>query len=99
MKTYKTNGASDFYCVCCGKKGIPVLRRIGKEKEPGHLKKLFCIYCGREVNHAEVRPNGKYTYVDFSIEYHFGNFTKDGDRILPYKQFEAKVEKECGIHV
>ena len=94
MKSYKTNGASEFYCTSCGRKGIPILRRIGKEKEPGHLKKLFCIYCNKEVNHVEIRQNGKYTYNDFSLEYNWGNFTKEGERKLPYKQFESELRKE-----
>ena len=34
---------SDFYCTKCGIKGIPVFRTVGTEREPGHLKKLFCL--------------------------------------------------------
>lgn len=94
MRSFKISGASNFYCTCCGRKGIPILRKIGKEKEPGHLKKLYCLYCGREVNHVEIKPNGKYTLNDFNIEYQYGNFTSTGERKLPYKQFEATLKKE-----
>lgn len=44
----------EFYCLCCGKKGLPIVRR-GSKKERGHLKKLWCPYCMETVNHMEVR--------------------------------------------
>ena len=33
----------EFYCVNCHNKGISIPRRKGAEREPRHLKKLFCI--------------------------------------------------------
>ena len=47
--------SSEFYCTCCGRKGIPIPRKKGSEREAGHLKKLYCIYCKEEVNHIECR--------------------------------------------
>lgn len=88
----KLSDVSDFYCTECGHKGIPVIRKVGREKEPGHLKKLFCLYCNKETNHVEIRPNGKYNINDFFIEYSNGNFV-EGKRQLPYKQFEAKMRE------
>ena len=32
-----------YYCTECGNRGIPVLRKAGQSKEPGHLKKLYCF--------------------------------------------------------
>lgn len=84
---------SDFYCTVCGKKNFPIIRKPGKEKEPGHLKKLYCIYCQKEQNMIEIKQFGKYTLQDFYIEYNNGNFI-DGIRTLPYKQFISKVEKK-----
>ena len=49
----------DFYCTKCGSKGINVPRIKGKLREPGHLKKLFCLKCQEEVNHVETTDNGK----------------------------------------
>ena len=83
---------SDFYCTKCGKKGLPVVRKTGKEREPGHLKKLFCLYCQEEVNMVEIKPNGKYTVEDFNIEFKEGNFI-EGNRQKPYKQFLAEYEE------
>ena len=85
---------SDFYCTKCGKKGLPIARRVGSQREAGHLKKLYCIYCKEEVNHAEVRPFGDYNYEDFLVEFRNGNFDNEGNRILPYRQFFAELRKK-----
>ena len=72
---------SDFYCTKCGRKGIPLVRKQGQQREPGHLKKLYCLACGEEVNHAEVRGVGSaYTKEDFMLEFALGRFV-DGNRI------------------
>lgn len=46
---------NEFYCTHCGKKGIPIPRRGGYQREPMHKKKLYCIYCKDEYNHVECR--------------------------------------------
>lgn len=92
-KDIRLANLSDFYCTCCGRKGIPILRKTGQEREPGHLKKLYCLYCQEEKNMVEIRQGGKYTLLDFEMEYHGGNF-KDGVRLKPYKQFIADYKKE-----
>lgn len=71
---------SDFFCTCCGSKGIPIARIAGYNKEPGHLKKLYCLKCKKETNHVEIRPYGSYRYEDFLEEYNLGRFY-DGKRI------------------
>lgn len=71
---------SDFYCTKCGRKGIPIARKIGSQREPEHLKRLYCIYCKEAVNHAEVRPFGAYTKEDFFEEFKLGRFI-NGDKI------------------
>ena len=71
---------SRFFCTKCGREGIPILRKKGQLREPGHLKKLFCIYCQKVVNHAEIREIGGYTEEDFRQEFESGLF-KNGQRI------------------
>ncbi len=34
---------SEMYCTECGKSGIEIPRKVGKEREAGHLKSLYCI--------------------------------------------------------
>ena len=84
---------SDFYCVICGNKGIPVIRH-GAQREKGHLKKLFCLCCNKETNHAEIRHFGGYTLENFYQEYNHKNFDENGNRKLSYSQFRAKLNKE-----
>ena len=43
----------EFYCTCCGNRGIPIARNTASQRGRGHLKKLYCIYCKKEVNHYE----------------------------------------------
>jgi len=45
----------DFYCMCCGNKGIPLSRQVGKNRGAQHRKLLYCIYCQKRVNHIECR--------------------------------------------
>ena len=44
-----------FYCINCGKRGIPLARKCGKQREKFHRKKIFCLTCQCEVNHVECR--------------------------------------------
>jgi len=89
---------SEFYCTQCGSRGIPVLRKCGNEREAGHLKKLFCLKCQKEVNHVECKPLTKYTHEDFLIEFEEKNFTPEGQRIMTYGQLKSKLNKEGRLH-
>ena len=77
-----------FFCTNCGQKGIPIARSVGKLREPGHLKKLYCIYCKAEHNFAEIGPG--YSEEDFRREFEAGNF-KEGKRVLTFRQVRAQV--------
>lgn len=84
---------SNFYCTCCGNKGIPIFRKAGGEREPGHLKKMYCLTCKKETNMAEIRSFGKYNLEDFWTEFSHGNFTKEGKRKEPWNIFVTKVRQ------
>ena len=94
LKNIKSITLSDFYCTCCGNKGIPIFRTIGQEREPGHLKKIFCLYCQEEKNMVEIKSNGKYNLEDFWIEYEYKNFDENGNRKEPWKRFTSKIKQE-----
>ena len=72
---------SEFYCTQCGQKGIPISRKRGQERELGHLKKIYCLHCKIQTNHAETRPFTKYDFETFKLEYEYGNFNEQGKRI------------------
>lgn len=88
---------SEFYCTECGRKGIPVVRRPNQQREAGHLKKLYCLYCKKETNHAEIRPFGSYTVEDFQREYELGRF-EDGNRV-PTKDLLKCSKVDCEYNV
>lgn len=59
MASYENH---DFYCMNCGRKGIPLSRRVSLQHGKFHRKKLYCIYCKEEVNHIECK-----TYEEVQI--------------------------------
>lgn len=44
-----------FWCIKCGRQGIPVQRKINHKYGKHHRKKLWCPTCKMEVNHIECR--------------------------------------------
>lgn len=92
-KNIRNLSISDFYCTQCGLKGVPILRTAGREREPGHLKKLFCLNCQKECNMVEIKPRGKYDLDDFLIEFNYGNFDKEGNRKEGWRTFIAQIKK------
>ena len=85
---------SEFWCTKCGKKGLPVWRKIGQAREDGHLKKLYCFNCKMETNHVECKSITPYSYEDFKLEYEYNNFTEDGLRIYTLKQLKSLIREE-----
>lgn len=52
MAKYETH---DFYCLNCGEKSIPIMRKEGRQHGAMHRKKLWCWKCKMEINHIECR--------------------------------------------
>ena len=72
---------SRFFCTQCACEGIPIARKQQKQREAGHLKKLYCINCKKECNHVEIRPfEDGYNYEDFLEEFNLGRFV-NGERV------------------
>ena len=102
---------SRFFCTQCGREGLPVMRKNGQLREAGHLKKLYCIFCQQEVNHAEVREIGGYTEEDFRREFEAGRFVNGQREALaectckkcPFnyngKCWNSKKDKDCGHRI
>ena len=42
-----------FFCMRCGKEGIPILRKVNHKHSKHHRKKLWCPTCKMEVNFIE----------------------------------------------
>lgn len=75
---FKSMKISEFYCSECGNKGISIPRCKGNLRNSGHLKKMFCVHCKKETNHAEIC--GSYYETDFREEFEKGRFI-DGIRV------------------
>lgn len=72
---------SEFYCTRCGTKGMPLARKMGKQRENGHLKKIYCLHCKMETNHVEIRP--------FDYEYTVEDLKRDiENNVYEGRQFE-----------
>lgn len=97
MPNRRETTTSDFYCVRCGNKGIPIARKVGSQREAGHLKKLYCPHCKEEVNHAEVRPFGNYNYEDFLMEFELGRFVDD--LRVPIAKLTSCTKIDCKYNV
>lgn len=86
---------SKMFCCNCGKEGIDIARINGHYREAGHLKKMYCIHCKKEWNHAEVRPfYSDYSYEDFKLEMQYNNFDEHGNRKEPYRIFRGNLKKK-----
>lgn len=97
MSRTKEVTLSDFYCTCCGSKGIPLPRKVSKQTEAGHLKKIYCLHCQEETNHVEIRSFGCYRYEDFKKEFDLGRFV-DGNRV-PVTDLESCGFTNCKYNV
>lgn len=81
----------DFYCTKCGNKGLSLPRKIGQLREPGHLKKMYCVHCQDEHNFAELSV--RYKKEDFMYEFKTGNFI-DGNRQKTLKEIQREMGEE-----
>ncbi len=85
----------EFYCTQCGKCGIPVPHKLGYLRECGHLKMLYCIFCGKATNHAECISGSAYSVRNFMEEFQSGNFDEDlEDWYILFDIAEDNVQEE-----
>lgn len=88
---------SDFYCINCGKKGIPVWRKRARLREPGHRKALYCTNCKRTINHVEIRTENE--LMRFLEDFANGKYREEAELSLAYMEkkqrgLSAKETKE-----
>lgn len=83
----------EFYCTRCGNRQMfSIPRPTAKQRPAGHLKKMFCFNCKKEVNFVECKPfSKKYNYRDFLLEFYGKNFDENGNRLQDYGTFKNEV--------
>ena len=74
----------DFYCLKCGRKGLPVHRRIGHQHAKFHRKKLYCFYCQEEINHMECRTQAEID--EFKAAFERGDFVDEAEESICFIQ-------------
>ena len=73
-----------FYCIRCGRAGLPLLRPKAKIRERFHRKKLYCCHCKCEVNHIECRDD--VDVYEFKEAFANGDFEKELEESLKHCQ-------------
>ena len=59
MKRQRAFTISDFICPECTQ-SFPIPRRCGKARERGHVKTIWCPFCGHKTQMVEIRENDYY---------------------------------------
>ena len=75
---------SEFWCINCGNKGIPILRGRGRMREQGHRKALYCITCKTVINHVETRNEDEAQL--FREEFAEGQYAEEALRSIAYAE-------------
>ena len=71
-----------FYCINCGNKGIPLMRKQGMMREAMHRKRLYCYHCRTDVNHVECRTLEE--IEAFQEDFEQGLYTKEAEESLTF---------------
>lgn len=77
-----------FYCLLCGKAGIPLRRKVGFQKEALHRKKLYCPFCKTEVNHIEVRTLDE--ELNFKEDFKNGVYKNEAKKSLDFIRYPRR---------
>lgn len=78
----------DFYCMNCGNKTFPIMRKEGHKHSRGHKKALYCPYCRVEVNCIEVTCLEDKEW--FLEEFAAGHFKEEAANSIEYIKENAK---------
>ena len=71
-----------FFCIKCGKEGIPIARKCGQLRSGEHRKKLWCLHCKCEINHIECRTEAEIT--EFKERWAKGDFREEAENSLDH---------------
>lgn len=71
-----------FFCLSCGREGIPLARPVGQQREKNHRKKLYCIYCKESLNHIECK--NEIEVQEFKTDFERGVFIDESKESLSY---------------
>ena len=72
----------NFYCINCGNKGISLMRKQGFKHERMHRKKLYCLFCKKEVNHIECKTFDE--VQEFRENFENGVYKNEAEESISY---------------
>lgn len=78
-----------FFCLRCGREGIPIQRRLSLQRGINHRKRLYCPWCKMEINHIECRT--ELEVQDFKKRFENGEFAEEAQESLKYIQEEVCI--------
>ena len=90
-KNYQTHR---FFCIKCGKEGIPLARKQGHKHERFHRKKLYCPYCKMEINHVECQTDED--VYNFRADFEEGVFIDEIEESLAHVGSSWQRQKYLG---
>lgn len=77
-----------FFCINCGKEGLPLQRRSSLQRERFHRKKMYCIYCKEELNHIECKTEEDITI--FKENFTNGVYLDEAENSISYVRSQRK---------
>jgi len=80
----------DFYCINCGKKGIPIGRQSGHKREAFHRKVMYCPYCKHTINHIECRNLKE--KEQFAQDFLAGKYLEEAQASIAWEQAHPKFQ-------
>lgn len=84
----KREASSEFWCIKCGNKGIPIMRERSRRRGPGHRKALYCITCRQTINHIETRNEEEARM--FREKYAAGEYAEEAERSVAFTKGETQ---------
>ena len=87
-KSIKKYEEHSFYCLNCGKKGIPIWRDRGHLHSKNHRKALYCPNCKTTVNHIEI--NNLEDAVKFKEDFEKGLYKEEAAESISCIQKQLK---------
>lgn len=91
-RVYET---TDFYCINCGNKSIPLSRAGNKKKGKGHRKNMYCPTCKHTVNHIECRNS--YEVDEFLEDFKNGVYKDEARAELEYEAGNPRLSSLCNV--
>lgn len=79
-----------FYCINCGKPGIPIWRKIGHMREKNHRKRLYCTNCRQTLNHIEIKTPEE--AEQFRRDFENGNYKDEAAAAIAYEKEHGRKE-------